>query len=147
MADLDLSVTVTRDFLGLPVLELNDDPYQVARTFLGAGVTWERNKVSSPWVDGDLTVSARRGQVNETIQIEIFGDTAGELQSNHDDLIAAFVQARFRLDISIGPDAHYAYRCEAADYKLSWVPERFVAGQLQVEFQVPRHPVPYAGVA
>lgn len=146
-ADLALGVTVTRTLLGEPPLDVNDfDRYYVTRTFLGGGVTWERTKAGSPWLDGDVTVARRRAQTMEPITIEVLGDTPGELQANHDLLVAAFNQDTFRLDITVGADAHYAYKCEASDYKMSWVPERFIAGQIQIEFQVPRHPVPYVGV-
>lgn len=145
MPDLGLTVTVTRTLLGLADLNINDHSvYALAPGTMGAQVTWNRTTVSSPYLDDAVTVNRMRGKVNEAVIIEVLGVDQAALASNVDALIKAFSQDHYTLTIGIGSQT-YAYRCEAADYQMTWTGPRFVARQVQVVFQVPRSPIPTQG--
>lgn len=145
MADVALSVTVSRGLLGLTPLELGFGRYYLAPQFLGGAVQWNRQKVSSPFVDGEVTTQRSRQNVSETIGVEIRANTAHELQLYTAELINAFLQDSYTLTVSVG-DAVYAWRCETADYQLaSWTTPRVVASQGQVVFTVPRQPLAILG--
>ena len=147
MADIGLSVTVSRAPLGLAPLEIGggDGRFYLAAQFLGGAVQWNRQKVSSPFVDGEVTTQRSRQNVSETIGVEIRADTHLHLQAYTRELLTAFTQDSFTLTINV-EGAVYAYACEAADYQLvTWSTPRMVAKQGQVMFTVPRMPVPLAG--
>lgn len=146
MPDVDLSVTISRELLGLDPLQISDvDSYYVAAQFLGGQVTWNRQKVSSPWLDGEVTTARNRQNVTEQIGVEIRADTNAELQAATAELIAAFCQDSFVLTV-IADGGTYAYAGEAADYQVaSWTTPRLVALAGQVVFSMPRQPVPLIG--
>lgn len=146
MVDVALSVTVSRELLGLAPLELaNSAVYYVAPQFLGAVVQWDRQQVSSRYLDGDVTVSRRRQNVVERIAVEVKGPDLPAVQLAIKDLIDAFCQDRYTLTVVAG-GATRAYACETADYQdLSWTTPRLVAAQGQVLLNVPRSPVALAG--
>lgn len=147
MTDLSLTVLVTRGALGLGDLDINDHVnYYVTPTFLGGQVSWDRVEVTSPFIDGSVTVNRRRSKVQENIGIEVLGDSQADLATNLAALIAAFTQDGFALNIGVGAQA-YQYACEAADYQLTWSGPRSIARQALVAFTVPRQPNPIAGPA
>jgi len=142
--DLTLSVTVSRDLLGLGSLEINDHDAYFMAPFTPAGVTWSRTTVASPFVEGDITVHRRRANAQESLVVEVNGDTQAELSTNLRTLLQAFQQDRFNVDINVG-GTHYVWACEAADYNVAWDGPRFIAKRLQVTLGVPRMPVPVEG--
>lgn len=145
MTDLITSATVTRTLLGLSNLNINDHVnYTLTDTIMGGTVTWERNTASSPYVDGDITVSRRRPNVQEQLRIYVMGDNQNMLQQNLSTLIQAFIQDTYTLQIAPGNQA-YAWQCEAADYTIAWSNVHFVAKKLEVTFSIPRRPVMTAG--
>jgi hypothetical protein len=147
MPDVNISAVVNRDMLGLLPLELADgSPYLLATQFLGAGVTWDRQTVASRWVDGDYTVSRRRGNVSEQIAIEIVAADMLSLRSAMTTLIEAFTQDHFTLTVTV-EGVVFAYDCEAGDYtNAMWNTPRLAASRGQVVFTVPRRPIAAAGV-
>lgn len=146
MSDIDLSVTVSRDALGLGPLEVAfGDRYYCAPKFLGGQVQWNRKKISSPFVDGEITTQRSRQNVTENIGVEVRAPTSADLQAFTEELIAAFLQDRFTLTV-IADGVTWSYRCETADYQvLTWDTARMVARAGQVLFQVPRQPVALSG--
>lgn len=145
MPDLGLSVVVSRDLLGLAGLEINDHlAYYVGPQLLGGQVAWNRQQVTSPFIDGQVTTWRTRQNVTEQLGVEVLGDTPGELNANLAVLLAAFIQDSFHLAVAIGAQS-FEYACEAADYQVGWTGPRWVACQLQVVFAMPRQPVPVAG--
>ena len=147
MADLDLSVEVNRDLLALDPLDIAAPPYYLASTpFLGASVAWDRQTVSSRWVDGDVVTSRRRGTVMEQIAVEVVAEDMATLKAYVQTVIAAFVQDAYTMTITIDGQL-WVYNCEAADYtNLMWTTPRLVAAQGQIQFSVPRRPVAAVGV-
>ena len=144
---LGMGVSVTRTQLGLPVLNINDhNAYYVADTFLGGQMAWNRNQVTSPYVDGSVTVNRTRSMVTEQIVVEVLGGPSQALlQANVATLIAAFSQDSYLLSITLPQATTYQYLCEAADYQVSWTSPRFFAKQLQVTFSMPRQPIALVG--
>src|SRR6478735_9822764 len=127
MPDIDLSVQVNRSLLALDPLELADGkPYFVASQFMGTAVSWDRQMVSSRWVDGDWTVSRRRANVTEQIAIEVIGGDMATLRAAMTTLIEAFTQDHYTLTVIIN-GVVFAYDCEAADYtNAMWTTPRLV---------------------
>jgi hypothetical protein len=146
MADIDLSVLISRTWLGLDALEIaQGGTYYLAPQFLGATVTWTRQQVTSPFVDGQITTSRMRPNVVESIGVEVVGSSAFWLQQRIKTLLDAFTQQSFTMTVRID-GAFYQYLCECADYQtLTWTTPRAVSLQGQVLFQMPRQPVPVAG--
>lgn len=146
MTDVDLSVLINRDLLGLGELEIASDPvYYLAPTFLGGNVQWDRQSASSRWVDGDYTTSRRRGTVMEAVQVEIKCATLVEVQAAMQVLIDAFTQDHYTMTITAG-SALYVYDCESADYQNAmWTTPRLASPQGQIVFNVPRRPVASVG--
>lgn len=144
MPDLSLSVTVSRDLLGLGALELNDHDAYYCAPFTPGGVTWERISANGVFVEGDITVHRRRANVTESLVLEVNGDSQAELSTNLAALLQAFVQDSFNIDINVG-GTHYQWACEAADYQVTWDGPRFIARRLQVTLGIPRKPLPAGG--
>lgn len=146
-----MSVVVTRDSLGLADLQINDFiNYYVGSEFLGAGVTWNRNQVSSPFLDGQVTTFRNRQNVSEPATVEVLADEPNLLQIAQNTLVQAFLQDFFNVLIVIGTGTHkatYQIQCEAADYTVAWTGPRWLATQGQVKFTVPCQPVPIVGGA
>lgn len=146
MSDIDISVTVSRDALGLPPLEIASAiDYYCTPQFLGAAVQWDRQQVSSRWLDGDVTTARRRKSVTEQIGVEVRGPNLKAVQTSINTLIDAFCQDSFTLTVT-ADGAVRAYACEAADYQdLSWTTPRLAGAAGQVLLQVPRQPVALKG--
>jgi hypothetical protein len=140
------SASVTRSDLGLLDLDINDlVNYRVSSEIMGSMVTFDRKIVSSPYVNGDVTVHRRRGNVNEKFSVLVYGDEQNDLQINVSELINAFTQNSFNL--SFGLDSTiWSYKCEASDYQLEWNNAYFASGQLRVTFNLNRNPIPLVGV-
>ncbi len=103
MADLDLSVTISRDPLGLDDLELNDyENYYIGPEFLGGSLAWNRTKIGSPWDDGETTTQRSLQNVEEPVTIEVLGGDIIELGDNEQQLTDAFFQDTFTITVA-GP--------------------------------------------
>lgn len=146
MADINLSATVSRDLLGLWPLQIGSGGrYYLGPSFLGGNVQWNRQKASSPFVDGEVTTQRSRQNVTEAISVEIRAETHEQLQAYTAELLVAFLQDQYTLTVTVDGGS-YAYRCEAADYQVAtWTTPRLYAKQGQVVFSVPRRPVALIG--
>jgi hypothetical protein len=143
--DLAMSVTLSRTLLGLGDLEINDHlNYAVGPQLLGGTVAWNRQKATSPFLDGEVTTQRSRQNVTEQVAVEVYAGDAAELKANTAALITAFCQDSFVLTVTL-EGTFYVYQCEAADVTIAWVGARMMAHQGQVTFAVPRQPVPLLG--
>lgn len=142
MTSLTIAVVISRDSLGLGDLSINDHvSYIVAGPeFLGGNQSWDRVQVNSIFVEGDITTHRRRQNVMEPVSVEVLADTMAELKSKTSDLVDAFSQDKFTMNVSISGDVT-VYSCEAADAKVTFTTPRLAAKQLQVAFNVPRKPL------
>lgn len=142
---MDLSVIITRTELALADLELNAYPYVVSGEGIEPGQTeLERHQASSPFVDGQYTVSSKRGQPNMVITLDVRGDTTTEINTNVATLIDAFDQDLFEIAVTIDGQT-FRWRGERADRGVGWRRERWHAYIVRAAFQFPRHPIPVTG--
>jgi hypothetical protein len=145
MTDLSISALVSRDLLSLGDLDINSSPYRLAGPqILGGEQRWERQTAASPFVDGEVTVHRRRANVTDQIVVYVSGTDTANMFSNIRDLIDAFTQDRFTLQINIGT-ATNQWDCECADYSVTVDTPHMVAKYGVVQFNVPRKPVPLTG--
>lgn len=134
----NLSVHVTR--AGQSNLDINDHlNYIVATGFFGGQVNWDRKQISSPYMDGDYTVSRRARNVEETVQIHVYGQDHADLIENVRRLVSAFTQTMFDIVVDID-GATTIYHCEAANYAVDWNSPKFASNMTTVTFVVPRKP-------
>lgn len=146
MADLSVVAKVTRASLGLGDLNINDrTTYTLAGPqIMGGTVAWDRQQVSAPWVDGEITVARRRGNVMEPLAVYVAGTNQSSLNSNIQTLIAAFTQDRYTLSITIGGQQH-DWDCESADYSVQVSAPHLKSLYVPVTFQIMRKPAPLTG--
>lgn len=146
VSDISLSAKVTRTDLGLGDLDINDSTnYRIAGPSVMEGTTsWERNQVSSPWVEGDITISRRRGNVTSQLAIYVNADTIGDMMSKTRTLVDAFTQNRFTLQINMGTAVNQ-WDCEAADYTVQMDTAHVYNMYSVVTFSLQRKPIPVAG--
>jgi hypothetical protein len=146
MSDVDLSVTISRTALGLGPLEIaTSREYYLGTQFLGAAVQWDRQQVTSQWLDGAVTTSRHRQMVTEQLAVEVVGGDLREVQDRINELVRAFLQDSYVMTVKAGGSTR-SYRCETADYQdLSWTTPRLAGAQGQVVLSVPRQPVALSG--
>lgn len=131
---------ISRLELSLAPLDLNDHVnYQVASEILGGSQTWRRMSVSSPYVDGEYTVNATRGRVEERFGVQVYAEDQQTLQENIGLLVDAVSQFRFQLRLEMD-EAVYIWQCEAADYTLDFNQSRMMAKRALVNLLIPRSP-------
>lgn len=139
------AATVTRSDLGLADLNINDGTnFKVSNEILGGTVTYDRNVVSSPYVNGDITVHRRRANVQERFAVYVYGSSQAVLRANVKTLIDAFSQDTFNVTISLDSDPN-TYQCEASDYTVEWSNAHIFSLQVRVMFNLNRKPIPLAG--
>lgn len=139
------AASVTRSDLGLAALNINDHTtYRVANEIMGGNVTWDRKTVSSPYVNGDVTIHRRRGNVSERFGIYVYGSNQTNLQNNVKALIDAFSQNSFTLSMTLD-SVEWSYRCEASDYQIEWSNAHLFSNQVRVLFNLIRNPIPILG--
>lgn len=145
MSSLTLSVLVDRTELSLADLEINDGTTYIVTDRVNPGaVSWRREQVTSPYVDGAVTVSRAKEIVEGQIVVDVLGATQGAVQNSIATLIDAFTQDQFELTFSMDGTI-YKWQCEAADYIVNWDRVRFINRKVSVGFQFPRQPVPLTG--
>lgn len=145
MVDLSLNAKVTRTELGLGDLNINGSPYRiVGSTIFGGTQGWDRHTVSSPFVDGDVVVRQRRTNVTEQLGIYVSGTDTANMFTNIRDLIWAFTQIRYTLQINIGNSVNQ-WDCMTADYSVLVDTPHMVAKYGVVTFNIPRRPGALAG--
>lgn len=139
MADLTLSVLVSRDLLGLTDLEVNDPGNYKVADLLGG--TQERNRASygAPFTDGQRTAHSALRNVAEPFVIEVFGDNPADLGLNLAVLLDAFAQDQFTVTVTMDGHAE-VYVCESSDAQTVWAGPRMMARQAQVTLNTPRLP-------
>lgn len=146
MTDLSVSAKVSRPELGGGDLDINDHSTYIIATgsILGGTVQWDKKQVSSPVVEGDITTHRRRTNIMETLSIYVKGDSIGDMMSNIRDLVDAFTQDRYSVQINIG-SSNNEWDCEAADYSVTMDNVHVYNKYAVVTFSIPRKPVPLQG--
>ena len=142
MGGIALSATVTRSALGLLVLNINDHKdYIISTTMLGGSVTWQKQQVSSPYVDGDITITRRRPTIVEPIEIYVYGNNGTDLTNNVAKLIEAFTQDEFLMSIKIN-NSDRQYKCECSDYTIEYANTKYATNMTLVKLKWEKYPGP-----
>jgi hypothetical protein len=147
MSDITLAGSVTRTALALADLNLNDYvAYYLSAQLMGGQERWTRNLDSSPYMDGDLTINRRRGNITERVGVEVIGSSQSVLDANIAALKTAMYQDSFQMTLTLNGSTH-TYQCEAADMDTSmvWNNGRMTGRAVLCIFDVPRRPIPVAG--
>jgi hypothetical protein len=145
MPDAALSLTISRDELNLPVLELNAAPFTVTKEGITPGeITLRREEVKSPYVHGSYVVNQVKDQGQGRVVIQVDAPTYSDLKTHIQTLIDAFSQWDFVITFTF-EGAVFQWNCTMADYAVGFVNERWHSKAIEVGFQFPRHPVPLQG--
>lgn len=143
---MNIIVTVSRTLLGLGSLNINDHlVYELSTTVFGGSVAYQTTWISSPYVDGDIPHTRRRGNVTDTLGVYVMGETNKDVLTNMQTLVAAMQQDKYSLML-VYDGATYQYECHSADYTVGWDQANLNANKILVTFSVPRKPVPTKGV-
>lgn len=147
MPDITLAVTISRTYLSLPALDVNDHVNYYLGPFSPGQVRYERQRAQSQYVDGEHTTSRRMTNVEEQLVIEVLAGAAGTAASANTNLTAlinALKQADFTFAHSYEGQA-FSWSCEADGIQVLWDGPRWVARQFQVTAALSRSPRPLAG--
>lgn len=147
MADATITATVSRTSLALADLNINDHVnYILSAQFLGAGVTYRRQQVRSPYTEGAVTVNRTRDVIQDQVSIDVLASNYTTFQANIATLQAAFAQDVFTLTVTTN-GVPWAWTCEASDYKMDWSVPRIMGLYGQVQYTILRQPIPISGPA
>lgn len=103
------------DSSGAVVIDLSADTSAwVVNDFATPGVTWNRQTVTSPWVDGDFDVSVTKSQEQLILSLTARGASAAVVDGRLLALIDAVSASGWVLRVQIGAVGR-AWRCKAAD--------------------------------
>lgn len=126
-----------------------EDPgtYRIVTLDVG-GISWRRATAKSPYQHGEFLVGAVKDVMTGVIAIRCYGVDAAALQSAVVDLLAAFAQFSYNVNVTINGEAH-EWSCEPADAQMNQGQgfDKFAEGakqQLWV-FHFPRSPIPVEG--
>jgi hypothetical protein len=141
---MDLSVKLSRSLLSLADLEINDHLDYYVSDLGDTQVTWNKQTVRSPYVDGEITVQRSKQNVTRNMKVEVLGTNLADARANAKVLAQAVSQDTFTLTVDFGSDPT-VYLCEASDY--SWVEskERFHAGRGILAVTLIHKPTPVSG--
>lgn len=121
-------------------LDLMDGPYRLsADAFVEQQITWRRNDVTNPFVDGAWTVMALKENVVEQLDVWIRGATTAQTTAAKEALLDALAQLNFGLEVTFDTSIAY-YQCSVADVVVKAPRELRFARMLQVSASVPRQP-------
>jgi len=111
-----MSVTVSRDLLGLDPLELNDFiDYSVDDQFLGGQSTWNIvASADSPYVHGEWPTILKMGNVQERVGVWAYASEQLELESKVGAVLAAFRQIQYLLTVTINGQVRQ-FNCQPSD--------------------------------
>lgn len=144
---ITLALLIDRTSLGLAALDFNDhvNYYVGPSNFFGATVSWQREQVTSPFIDGAVTTYRNRQMVTDQFALEVLSDgTTSKLMSNIATAVTAMCQDSFTIQIGINTQ-NLQYLCEASDYTVSFTQERVNVKRAQISFSFPRQPIAIAG--
>jgi hypothetical protein len=145
MSDLTVSLVVSRTELSLADLEVNDGvTYFLTDRFTPGPITWRRESVTSPYLDGEFTISRVREESDIQLAIDVIGTTQTGIQTSVQTLIDAFTQHNFTLTFTVEGSV-WKWNCEAGDYALAFENVRFYNRRQTIAFTLPRHPVAVQG--
>lgn len=148
---IDLTASVTRTELGMPDLDLRSDVanFELLRDGWGPGsITWDRKKVTSPFVHGDFMVSARKEQMEAPLGFRVVGADRNTTLTRCGVLMDAFSQSDYLVTFEI-EGVTFSWSCQPADMVFGdsgyLQPFHLRAFKQEVHLSVPRYPIPVVG--
>lgn len=122
-------------------LDLNDlVNYRVASSsFDTYAQSWRRIMVNSPYMEGSYQVHAVPENVNETVDIYVYGATFADANANLELLLEAFRQSTYKVARAI-EGADQAWTCLTADYSVKTTNVFANSKMILVSFSIPRLP-------
>lgn len=106
----------------------------------GGGVTWVRDAVASPWVDGEFDASIRKGPQTLSVSLLAFGSSLAVVDGLVQDLIAA-VSSSWQITRTLS-DFSTTWRCRPADVAVSFTTEDWLLNRRTVNLTIPAQPNP-----
>lgn len=138
MSDIDIKCRITTPG---GWLDLMSGPYKLsADAFVDEAVTWRRQEVQNPFVEGSWLVNAVRENVTTAVDVWVRCASQPELAKAVEALKEAFSQINYGLEFTVEGVTYY-YRCYAADYTVKTGREFRASTMAQFSAQVPRHPI------
>lgn len=122
-------------------LDLDDGiAYEFEATAFGErGVTWRKQEVTSPFIEGTFVTGAVRENVLEQVNVYVRGESHSQLAQRVKRLTDAFGQLSYRMMLRFDDVARY-WDCQPADYTVVTQREFVHARMALVRAQVPRLP-------
>lgn len=148
MPELDVEALVTRDELAVASdLDINDGvSYQLAQGLRVGSVTWRREAVQSPFVEGRIPVHEVKDAAESTVVVYCLGTSNSILNQNIGTLLEAFTeQYSYRLKLKVD-SVQYQWDCERADYEVAFSTPTLNALLVPVSLSFHRKPTPFLGV-
>lgn len=139
-----LTVQCTLIVPGLPSLSLEQPgdpfPYQLeAGTREEYGVTFRKQEVSSPFVEGTYLIQAVRENVTEQVNVWVRGRTHMEMDRRIQAVLERVERPRFVTDFRVGSVIE-RWNCQVASYTVRTQREYQHATMALLRMQIPRLP-------
>lgn len=115
--DLDLSAKVQGPS---GWIDLEDGLYYQLHSdsFAESAVTWRKEDINAPWIEGSYTLSAVRENTSEPVSVWVRGSTHYEFRMNCEALVAAFSQTSYLFMKRIEDLVEYWTCPSPADYSI-----------------------------
>ena len=121
-------------------LDLMADPYRLAAdAFADEMLTWRKQEVANPFVDGTWVVNATKENITSVVDVYVRTDSTLETAMAVKALREAFSQVNYGIEFLID-DVVYFYRCYVADYTVKTPREFRFSTMAQFTAQVPHDP-------
>jgi hypothetical protein len=114
--------------------------YRVAKgTLENSAITFRRDEVTNPFVEGKFTVNALRDNITETIIIYAYGSSIASLKSAVDALTTIVSQVNFAVRVTL-ENSQRLWECWASDYTVNITNELYHNRQAIINIQLHRLP-------
>lgn len=121
-------------------LDLMADPYRLAAdSFVDETLTWRKQEVTNPFVDGTWVVNATKENITSVVDVFVRTDSTLETAMAVKALRDVFSQVNYGIEFLID-DVVYFYRCYVADYSVKTPREFRFSTMAQFTAQVPHDP-------
>lgn len=137
MVDIAFSIHGPGGWIDLEDLEGGYEVHKDTRAT--QSVTFRKQEISSPYVEGTFTNEAVRENVTEPLVIYVYGDSAFELDARVSAVTDALEQLQYEIKAQIG-NLEETWTCSTADYAVETSQEFIHATMALIRAQVPRLP-------
>lgn len=121
-------------------LDLMSDPYKLSsESFVDESMTWRKQEVSNPFVDGTWVVNATKDNLSSIVDVYVRGSTTMQTRLAIEALKAAFSQINYGIEFT-NDDVVMYYKCYVADYSIKTPREFRFSTMAQFTATVPMDP-------